>query len=836
MTSYVYDGARRLIQTNYPDGTHASTTYDAAGRSTSSTDALGHVTAEAYDNAGRLTSTTDALGHITTFAYDAVGNRTSMTDRNGHATSYTHDAKNRKIKTTYSDASFDSTTYDNLGRVATKTDQAGKTTTYQYDAVGDLTKVTDALGGQTTYTYDEVNNRISQTDANGHTTTFAYDQMGRMTKRTLPAAQVETFTYDAAGNKITHTDFNSHVTTYSYDSMNRPITKTPDAAFGAPPVTFTYTQTGQRASMNDALGADAYSYDLRDRLLTKVTPIGTLTYTYNGTGRLLTIRSSNAGGATVDYGYDVLNRLTTVTDNNLPGSSTYTYDNVGNQTGETNPNGVLTAYTYNGLNRLTNETITKGGALASYAYTLGVAGNRTSVAELSGRSVGSAYDALYRLTNETVTGSSANFLHSYTYDAVGNRVSDSTGGAPLNSTYDADDRLTIDTFDANGNTLVQNSGTGGNTYTYDFEDHVVTVSPGGISYVYDGDGRRVRKTTPGGTTNYLVDDRNPSGLPQVVEEISAGVVQRVYVYGLARISERQGGVTSFYGYDGRGSVRLLTNSAGAVTDNYDFDAFGVKVASVGITPNDFLFSGEQFDSSMGVYYMRARYMNQFTGRFLTMDPMPGTTTDPRSLHRYLYAANDPVNKTDPTGNQFDLVSISISISIDTSIQQIYTTQLVHTFFDVQQLAYCCLQPALVLEDVALSLIVDDGPDWAWDLYEGAREAEAKSYQMIAMRIAQTYKNILHDIGHAEFELTIPLVDYKIKKEIDLADITGLPDYSKNLEDAQSALDSFFGEWKDLLDTADSAGNCDVSKFINKWGTKLADKVLGKILVEVANNK
>jgi RHS repeat-associated protein len=446
---------------------------------------------------------------------------------------------------------------------------------------------------------------------------------------------------------------------------------------------------------------------------------------------------------------------------------------------------------------------------------------------LSGRSANYTYDALYRLTAETIAGGAPNNgTISYAYDAVGNRLtrtSTSAGVPSATSTYDVDDRLTSDTYDANGNTVTS----GGNTYAYDFEDHMKTAT-GGVSYVYDGDGRRVRKTTGGGTTNYLIDDRNPSGLPQVLEEISGGTVQRVYVYGLARISERQGGATSFYGYDGRGSVRLLTNAAGAVTDTYNYDAFGIKLDSAGATPNDFLFSGEQFDSNLQFYYMRARYLNQASGRFLTMDPMPGTTTDPRSLHRYLYAAGDPVNKTDPTGNQFDLVSISISISIDTSIQQIYTTQLVHTFFDVQQLAYCCLQPALVLKDVALELIIDDGPDWAWDLYEGASEAEAKAYQMIAMRLAQTYKNILHDIGHAEFEVTIPLVDKKFKYEIDLADITGVPDYSKKLEEAQSALDSFFGEWKGLLDGADSAGNCDVSKFINKWGTKLADKVIGKI--------
>ncbi len=42
---------------------------------------------------------------------------------------------------------------------------------------------------------------------------------------------------------------------------------------------------------------------------------------------------------------------------------------------------------------------------------------------------------------------------------------------------------------------------------------------------------------------------------------------------------------SFYGYDGFGTVHQLTNSAGAVTDTYEYDAFGNKVNSTGTTPN-----------------------------------------------------------------------------------------------------------------------------------------------------------------------------------------------------------------------------------------------------------
>jgi uncharacterized protein RhaS with RHS repeats len=54
----------------------------------------------------------------------------------------------------------------------------------------------------------------------------------------------------------------------------------------------------------------------------------------------------------------------------------------------------------------------------------------------------------------------------------------------------------------------------------------------------------------------------------------------------------------------------------AVTDTYDYDAFGNKINSTGTTPNNFLYRGEMYDSDLGLYYLRARYYNPLTGRFM----------------------------------------------------------------------------------------------------------------------------------------------------------------------------------------------------------------------------
>ena len=113
----------------------------------------------------------------------------------------------------------------------------------------------------------------------------------------------------------------------------------------------------------------------------------------------------------------------------------------------------------------------------------------------------------------------------------------------------------------------------GSTFTYDAENHLTGMSVSGttVSIVYDAFGNRVSKTVNGVTTKYLVeDDVNPTGYLQVMEEIVSGAVERTYTYGLQRISRDQfissTWTPSFYGYDGAGSVRQLTSSAGTITD------------------------------------------------------------------------------------------------------------------------------------------------------------------------------------------------------------------------------------------------------------------------------
>ena len=91
----------------------------------------------------------------------------------------------------------------------------------------------------------------------------------------------------------------------------------------------------------------------------------------------------------------------------------------------------------------------------------------------------------------------------------------------------------------------------------------------------------------------------------------------------------------------------------------------------GDTDNDYLYTGEQYNESTGLYYLRARYMSPETGTFTTMDTYAGTLDNPVSLHKYLYANGNPVMYTDPTGN-FSLMETSVAQGIQATINTIIT--------------------------------------------------------------------------------------------------------------------------------------------------------------------
>ncbi len=669
-THYVYDALGREIEVIYADETpndlsdnpRTFTEYDGVGHVIAEIDELGNRTEFEYDQANNLVLQRDALGNETRFIYDAAQRQVATIDALGRRTDFVYDGLDRLIETQYADGTTTTSTYDGLGYMIAETDQNGITTEFEYDALGRLTAVIDALGQRTEYGRDLLGNILTQTDANGHVTEFEYDSLSRLTATILPLGQRSQTTYDAVGNVVATTDYNGDTITYEYDERNRLITTTlPDGEIER----FTYTGTGQVAEILDQRGFTNYNYDVRDRLLSRSEPDGrTIEYTYDDAGNILTL---TVPSGQTSYEYDALNRLATVIDPN-GGQTTYTYNPVGNLITTEFANGVTETRDYDLLNRLTYlENRNGDGILSSYTYTLDAVGYRIKVEEADGTVVEYDYDDLYRLTQETISDPDNGVQTiEYRYDPVGNRLQriDSQEGTTTYS-YDANDRLLWEVmggdvteyeYDDNGNLTARVvNGEDQASYEWNAKGELVAIEitengeTGRIEYEYNTDGIRVGIIVNGEETRFLID-MNQQEFAQVIEEYLAnGDTVASYVHGNDLIAKEDSNGQIFYQVDGLGSTRSLTDINGELIHSYEYDAYGNLTESLGSVDNNYLFAGEQFDSHLEGYYLRARYYDNETGRFVSRDPFTGFNEQPMTLHDYLYGNANPVNFVDPSG-------------------------------------------------------------------------------------------------------------------------------------------------------------------------------------------
>ena len=212
------------------------------------------------------------------------------------------------------------------------------------------------------------------------------------------------------------------------------------------------------------------------------------------------------------------------------------------------------------------------------------------------------------------------------------------------------------------------------TYGWDVENRLIsavaTDSAAGSSHqtemTYDDAGNRTSETVDGQTTAFLNDPNN--AYDQVLEEYApSGVLAASYVRGLDLLFQDRAGVRSYYAVDGLDSTRALTNSAGAVTDTYTYDAYGNVLGSTGVTTNEFLFAGQQRDFVLGKDYLRARYLDTAAGRFTSSDTFVGNTSDPITQNHYAYANDNPFNRIDPGGHESEGESITVSGLIATIV-------------------------------------------------------------------------------------------------------------------------------------------------------------------------
>jgi RHS repeat-associated protein len=277
-----------------------------------------------YDTRGRVTKITQpdsdgagpAAAPVTEFEFDAVGRRTKVTDPLDRETVFTFDKEGRVKTITGADP-------DLTGPLTSPV------VTYVYNAIGAVTTITDPLSGVTSYEYDDLQRltKITQPDPDltGPLTspfiTYVYNSQGKVDTITDPLGRDTSFTYNSIGLRTVVTDDAGNETTYAFNDANQVTTITgedPDntGPLTAPVTTYTYSTTGQVASIKDAEnGTTNFTYDDAGNLLTLKDPVNNITsYAYDGMGRV-TMETNELGDARSFY-YDAIGRLYKQVDRN----------------------------------------------------------------------------------------------------------------------------------------------------------------------------------------------------------------------------------------------------------------------------------------------------------------------------------------------------------------------------------------------------------------------------------------------------------------------------------------------------------------------------------------
>lgn len=585
--------------------------------------------------------------------------------------------------------------YDAANNV-TQVIQGAQSRTFAYDGFGRPTSISTPEAGTEIIAYSvsgalcsgDPQNACQKTDARGVVTTYFYDSLNRLTGKAYQIPQGSNVA--AMPNVCTTSTSQSADTCFYYDQGGA-------AAFAL----------GRRTAIIDPSGSETYTYDKAGRVtqLSKVIGANTYatTYQYNAGDELTQLQYPS--GRVVQLSYDYVGNLceiapstTTCGSASSPFATGYGYNAAGQLTGLRYGNGIYGTLGFSSrqqLNCLDYSTTNRSGTCAhdsttkfglNYFYALdstncpnGTPGNDGQIQCItdsvdSGRTANYTYDALGRLNTALTNGSSgyAQWGLSWTYDQYGNRLCQTVTAG---SGYQGCLSFSTPTnhpdgwcFDASGNLLAKSGScppTAPN-FVYDGENRMVADPTVGSTYVYDGNGTRVRKCLP--------NCANPTSSTVFVFSGSQDIAE--YDNGAAPSSPSREFIHSD-GLPGSGLLATITGGSSPTTTYFHDDHLDWRISTDGTSGsptygqvigyqghypfgeswysnngNGLVFTSYQRDSESGLDYAMARYYDSTAARFCSADPLGGQLDDPQTWDRYSYSRNDPVNLVDPSGQGF----------------------------------------------------------------------------------------------------------------------------------------------------------------------------------------
>jgi len=472
---------------------------DIQRRVTQSTDRNGNITTYSYDN-DHLTSKTEAYGtpkaRTTTYQYLSANIALpTLISRPLQQVAYAYYSGTNTVHTkTVTDSTNGATRswtydYDAYGRTLTVQDPRGGITQYAYftcttgTQCGQLQTVTDAAGHVTTYnSYNAYGRPLTITDSNNVVTTLTYDSRQRLTSQSI-AGEMTSFSYYSTGLLKTVTLPDSSYLQYTYDNAHRLI-QISDGAGNT--IAYTLDADGNRTSANttDPSGVlhrtHSRVFNALSQLYQDIGAAGTAavttTYGYDNNGNQVSI--AGPMGRNTANAYDPLNRLSQTT-NPANGVTQFVYDANDNLTSVTDPRALTTSYAYSGFGDLLTRNSPDTGSTTT---TYDAAGNLVTSTDARGAVTTYTYDALNRPASVMYQiGGTTDQTIAFTYDAgtngVGHLTSASDANHSLSWTYDALGRVT-------GKTQVVGAVSKSVAYGYTNGDLTSLTTPAGRAITY----------------------------------------------------------------------------------------------------------------------------------------------------------------------------------------------------------------------------------------------------------------------------------------------------------------------------------------------------------------
>ena len=469
------------------------------------------------------------------------------------------------------------------------------------------------------YEYDDYGTLEKETDlVNGRIDKDQYDMTGRLVQSTTLEKNTGAAGEPTVAN--THTVQSLEIGYDSYNRVNR-LVQSLEGSKTKTGLVYGDASKAQRPGLSYGLTVDGTQ---RQSLA------------YDAMARCTKETVTLPGGQTREnrFTYGTLHHLTDMDSllsamSNGTESWSYEYDNVGNITKITSGTKVIT-YQYDELNQLIRENNGVLGITVLYAYDAG--GNMTS-------------RKTYAYTEGAVSTVQTQDLFTYRTDGWKDQLLSWNGKSYA--------------YDAGGNPTVLR----GMALTWGEGRRLKRIAgtAGDVTFAYDSDGKRVRKTSGGNTTTYYYNGNVLSGLvKRAAGSTGAGTtVQFVYdTQGKPFMLRLNGKTDYFYLYNGLGDVTGLVDSSNQVVVRYQYNSWG-KVTSTqdtsGVslaTRNPFRYRKYVYDPETGLYFLGSRYYDPEVGRFVNADDTDVIFAKPQELgnkNLYAYCDNNPVAREDYAG-------------------------------------------------------------------------------------------------------------------------------------------------------------------------------------------